>query len=54
MKKEKKIYEKPELEAIKMLEAGAQQLLCCRTTGATCSNDSKNTQGKTSRGNTAS
>lgn len=37
MKKEKKLYEKPRLKAVKMLEASGTITVCCKGSGtATC------------------
>jgi hypothetical protein len=52
MQIKKKIYEKPKLEPIKMLEVSA--LLCCRATNATCSASNRNGKGKSRRGRDSS
>ena len=46
MDKAKKIYEKPELKSIKMLEVGAAR--CCRTTTLLCKNAIQATKTATS------
>jgi hypothetical protein len=45
MQKKDKIYEKPELKPIKMLEVGAAQ--CCRMTVQLCNNAVRVTKTKT-------
>ncbi|MEW6088942.1 MAG: hypothetical protein AB1498_11635 [bacterium] len=52
MQNKKKIYGKPKLEPVKMLEVGA--LLCCRATIFTCSVANRNSKGKSRRGRDSS
>ena len=52
MEKKKRVYQKPELKAVKMLEVGAA--LCCRATAGTCSNTTRNATGKGQRTSTSS
>jgi hypothetical protein len=46
MQNKKKIYQKPQLQSIKMLEVGAAN--CCRTTNGTCNNALRVTKTRTS------
>ncbi len=52
MEKKKRVYQKPELKAVKMLEVGAA--LCCRASVGTCSIATRNSRGKGQRTSTSS
>ena len=52
MKKSKKMYEKPKLAGVDMLEAGAMVTTCCRS--GTCGNNQRKARGKTNGPNTTS